>query len=426
MHSKAALILFAAILSCQFCGCATLLCDHNGIPATCLPPQWQAESQGYKSRVDLTFLRQNPPDTHHIGPGDILGIYIRGILGEEDDAPPVEYPLEDTNVDAPAVGHPVTVDREGEVTLPDVNDIHLGGMTLDQARRRIREAYVAKGILNPDDGRDHAITVTLIKPRTERILVVREDAAAVVPEFKREQDHTIYSKRGSASLVELPAYENDLLHALVATGGLPGLDAKDEVWILRRRSVDPGALQQLADSVGSSDDPSDIMHAHFSESEIIRIPLHVYAEDIAPFSVEDTILHTGDVVFIESREEEFFYSGGLLSGAQIPLPRDYSLDVIGAIALAGGNVAGPAGANAAATNFRSGPGNIIPPSKVIIVRSIPGDGQIKICVDLKKALDDPQERILIQPGDVVLLKYTPCELLGNVALNFVNFTYIFR
>ena len=405
-----------------------MLCCDGGIPAPCVPPQWWAEPQAEKIRVDLTFLRQNPPPAHVIGSGDVLGIFIRGIFGENEDAPPVEFPLADTEVAAPAVGHPTTVDREGEVTLPDLGDIPLAGLTLQQAQAELLRRYVAKNILNAttEDDRQHAITVTLIKPRTERVLVVREDASAVSPEFKTEHDQAIYSKRGSASLIELPAYENDILHALVETGGLPGLDAKDDVWILRRKSVDPVQLQALAHSVNQSDDPSKVMHSEFSESEIVKIPLRVCPGAPAPFTVDDVILHTGDVVFIESREDEFFYVGGLLTGAQIPLPRDYNLDVLGAIAMAGGNVAGPAGANAAATNFRSGPGNIIPPSKVLIVRSIPELGQIKIRVDLQRALNDPRQRILIRPGDVVILKYTCDELVGNVLLNFVNFNYALR
>ena len=99
------------------------------------------------------------------------------------------------------------------------------------------------------------------------------------------------------------------------------------------------------------------------------------------------------------------------------------LDVIGAIALANGNVNGPAGANAAATNFRSGPGNIVPPSRVIILRQVASGEQVKIHVDLKQASLNNRERILIQPEDVVMLHYTGGELAANVALNFVNVGY---
>jgi hypothetical protein len=44
-------------------------------------------------------------------------------------------------------------------------------------------------------------------------------------------------------------------------------------------------------------------------------------------------------------------------------------------------------------------------------------------VNLKQALDDPRERLIIQPADLVLLKYTAPEMLGNVLLNIVNVTY---
>ena len=46
------------------------------------------------------------------------------------------------------------------------------------------------------------------------------------------------------------------------------------------------------------------------------------------------LLHDGDIVFIESRETEVFYTGGLLGGNQFALPRDYDIDVVRAICAA--------------------------------------------------------------------------------------------
>ena len=40
-----------------------------------------------------------------------------------------------------------------------------------------------------------------------------------------------------------------------------------------------------------------------------------------------------------------------------------------------------------------------------------------------RRLDDPRERVIIQQGDLVLLKYRPLELLGNIALNIINLSY---
>ena len=40
-------------------------------------------------------------------------------------------------------------------------------------------------------------------------------------------------------------------------------------------------------------------------------------------------------------------------------------------------------------------------------------------------MNDPKERINIMSRDLIVLKYKPVELMGNIALNFVNFNYIF-
>ncbi len=46
------------------------------------------------------------------------------------------------------------------------------------------------------------------------------------------------------------------------------------------------------------------------------------------------VLKEGDVVYIESREAESFYTGGLLPGGESRFPRDNDLDVLGAMAFA--------------------------------------------------------------------------------------------
>ncbi|MCA9067664.1 MAG: hypothetical protein KDA84_01990, partial [Planctomycetaceae bacterium] len=48
--------------------------------------------------------------------------------------------------------------------------------------------------------------------------------------------------------------------------------------------------------------------------EIIRIPMRVYPGEHLPFAEPDIILQDGDIVFVESRETEFFFTGGLLGG----------------------------------------------------------------------------------------------------------------
>ena len=39
-------------------------------------------------------------------------------------------------------------------------------------------------------------------------------------------------------MIKLDAYKNDVLHALMASGGLPGVNAKNEIKILRAGKAD--------------------------------------------------------------------------------------------------------------------------------------------------------------------------------------------
>jgi hypothetical protein len=61
------------------------------------------------------------------------------------------------------------------------------------------------------------------------------------------------------------------------------------------------------------------------------------------------------------------------------------------------------------------------PSEAIIVRELPCGSSIAMRIDLNKALQDPSQRILIKPNDVVILRYTITEEIGNALLNMLQF-----
>ena len=54
----------------------------------------------------------------------------------------------------------------------------------------------------------------------------------------------------------------------------------------------------------------------------------------------------------------------------------------------------------------------ISPSTVIVLRKLPDGGEVPIKVDLYRARTDLSERIVIQPGDYILLQYTPLEAIA--------------
>ena len=140
---------------------------------------------------------------------------------------------------------------------------------------------------------------------------------------------------------------------------------------------------------------------------------------IPSFRPDDIILEDGDIVYIESREAEVFYTGGLLPGGEFKIPRDYDLDVVAAMALTGGGISSPQQGRGGGGGIGGGLGGLfggVPPGMLYVLRKTPCNGQITIEIDLAKANVDPRERILVQPGDILILRYKPSEEILNFGL----------
>jgi protein involved in polysaccharide export with SLBB domain len=409
-------------------GCFT---DRNidAIPVSRVPAELlQADRRDKYKDISLLRLRQDPPETYLLGPGDVLGIYIKGVLGDEEALPPVHYP-EDGNR-PPAVGYPVPIREDGTVSLPIVDPINIQGMSLVEATDAIKMAYIYPEPIIREG--EESIIVTLIQQRKVRVLVIREESGS-------QQGVT---KRGTGQVVDLPAYENDILHALSSTGGMPGTDAKNEVMIYRgmyQSGVDADAvLNQICE-----DDCQDACFCNEAPlpdpPTVTRVPLRYNPANPPKFSQDDVILGEGDIVIIRSRDEETFFTAGVLGGGEFPLPRDKDLDIIGAISIArgplgsigtgvgaiGGNQNGGGGGGVGGGGGGgSRSGSYCQPSEAIVIRELPCGSQIAIKVNLNRALQNPGERILIQPKDVIVLRYTLEEEVGNVFLSLIQFNFL--
>jgi len=391
----------------------------SGVPAHRLPPEFLATPKNDLEPVDIARLRQPPPHEYLVDSDDILGIYIEEVLGKSDEPPPVHMPERGSDL-PPAIGFPIPVRDDGTLNLPLIPALQVRGLTLGQIEAVIRRAYTERNIL--PEGKDRTI-VTLMRERTYRVIVMRQDGGI-------GDGQTELSTRGQA--VDLPAYKNDVLNALAETGGLPGLTAKNEVQILKVSRMDAERRDRFVREFYQMpvhdtclcrpplpDDPS-----------IIRIPLRLPPGETPQFKPQDIILDEGDIVYIESRDREVFYTGGLLTGGQFPLPRDQDLDVLGALAIAGQGVAGTGG-NRFGGGFGgglfgggAGAGLVggVPPGQLFILRKTPCNEQISIAVDLTRAINDPRARPLIQAGDVLILQYKPEEEILNFGLG-TFFTY---
>ncbi len=62
----------------------------------------------------------------------------------------------------------------------------------------------------------------------------------------------------------------------------------------------------------------------------------------------------------------------------------------------------------------------------MLIRELPCGNAITMKIDLNEALQNPGARVLIQPNDVILLRYTVPEEIGNVVLGMMQFNFLFN
>jgi protein involved in polysaccharide export with SLBB domain len=415
-----------AILGMLSAGCSTITQPISGIPARRIPPQFLAQSKNNLVPLDPARLSQEPPRDYLLDDGDILGIYIEGILpfvppDRPPEPPPVNFPDATSQLD-PSLGFPIAVINDGTIQLPNLEPIKVRGLTIDQTRDLIRKYYLDSEILR-ESSRLQPI-VTLMKERTYNVIVIRQDMGAGATGggggagqagFTRATD---YSATGR--MLKLKAYQNDVLNALMESGGLPGVNAKNEVKILRASRADQRRrdefVQQFYQQYYCNPDPCGCPPPLPEDPSILKIPLRLPPGAIPEFGPENVVLEDGDIVYIESRDAEVFYTGGLLPGGEFKIPRDYDLDVLTAMALSGGGISRQQNGGGGGMGGIGGMVGQVPPGMLYVLRKTPCNGQITIAVDLAKANVDPRERILVQPGDILVLRFKPSEEILNFSL----------
>lgn len=590
----ARLLLLAMGLATMFSSGCSILHPVRGVPASYLPAQFEGPRRGGKRTINPSLLTQTPPSQHRVAAGDVLSVYIPGVLGrratevnEVGVEPPINQPFKPE--DPPTIGYPITVRDDHTISLPQIPPLYVYDKTIGEVELAIRRAYTEDfRILRPEEA---MILVSLQRPRVHRILVVRQETGNELSSTGGGAGslNIGVAKKGTARVVTLEAYENDVLHALAGeegVDGLPGLDAENTIYIIRRsqRTTDrhlrqlpgqiqppppgpaqgparfgasvqqrSGPLQQVSWNVdeqpvvtadgfweqagpiqtvghsfvsvevppqpgpatgqqpmqpgyhypsirstppgqyysptpelmtspahsspshppaltlpqqqyspqsapqqqvtpapaapygfspyGSSYSPypqSPIMNSphmvpgiseqpemapHWSEMlngfdptidnpNVIRIPVRLGPGETPRISEEMITLYDGDIVFIESRETDVFYTGGLLGGGQYTLPREYDLGVLEAISVAEGQNANNGTSRSVGGVSALNRDVSVSASRVIILRTLPTGQRITIEVDLHKAMKYQHENIVVQPGDMLLLQYTKGEAVA--------------
>ncbi len=380
-------------------GCASISNPvADAIPARRIPTEYLARAKADYQQIPLPTLQQPQPDAYRIAKGDTLGIYIETILGDKNQPLPVNVnfrPLDQGDL-PPAIGYPIPVRDDGTLPLPYIKPLKVSGLTVDEAEDMVRKAYLEGENPILVKGRER-ILVSLYRKRQIQVNVFRQES----PQVSLTAGVQSSSRRSESRVIDLPAYQNDVLTALVKSGGLPGLDAINEVKV-QRNMKDEG-------------------------TRVIRIPLRIREGEPIPFTPQDILLENGDTIFIEARDTEYYYVGGLMVPKQFTLPRDYDLKVTDALAIAGGPYLN------GGFNQNNQQGNVIAngigspsPSQMTILRQTKNYGLIKINVNINRAVNDPRENLLVMSGDTLILQETPGEALTRYASSTFRFSFFSR
>jgi protein involved in polysaccharide export with SLBB domain len=377
-------------------GCAALTNPvADGVPVRRLPEEVLGRSKADLKPIPLTLLRQKENPNYRLDKGDVLAIVADEVIAPSTVQPPVRLPDAQNNL--AATGYPIPVSEDGTISIPRVPPINVKGKTVPEAEQLVKDTLIKSEVLKPAA----RISVQLMQKRKYQVMVIREDTTPVPIQSGNAILGT--NKRGNGFTLSLQQGENDVLRALNATGGPPGLDAKNEVVIMRGQYDPSTPNYNLADIRQVS-----------GSSSVTRIPMRVYPEQPLTIQESDIVLKDGDILLIEARDTEVYYTAGLIGAGQFVLPRDTDLDVIQAIAQVRGPLVNGGFSQNQFVPQSVGTGIGSPsPSLCTVLRQLPGKQQIPIRVDLNRAFIDPRERLLIQPGDIIVLQERSGEAIGR-------------
>ena len=243
-------------------------------PASDLPPLPSLDDDASTARLTPTMehlpwalLQRTPHADLVLKPGDILGVYIEGVVGNERTLPPLN--VRGSENSSPSIGYPIPIRSDGTISLPLIGPQEVAGLTLQQAEARVVKAYtVDKKILAPGEER---IFLSIVRRKQIQVFVFREDLP---------QATSTESTMRSNAIVTLGANEADVLTVLAKTGGLP--KGSVEEILIQRRIHDPAGRER-------------------EQVQTIRIPLRYRTTERPKLTSADITLRNHDIVVLRPK-----------------------------------------------------------------------------------------------------------------------------
>ncbi len=112
--------------------------------------------------INFAILGGNKAAEHLLDTGDVIAVTIQGVIPEDTkELPPIINGTQMTlnavyypplgAVNAPNIGLPLSVQSNGNIQLPLVDQIQARGLTLIELSEKIRKAYLDKEIIKEEN-----------------------------------------------------------------------------------------------------------------------------------------------------------------------------------------------------------------------------------------------------------------------------------
>lgn len=398
--------------------------------------RWPTRTAG--EPLNYASLAAPPPPAYLLGNGDILEVTVPELM-QRGEAQPFQ----------------VQVLESGEAYFPRVGPIQVGGLTLAQAQYQINSVLAAGYLQNP------GASIALIQKGTINVVVlgaVKSPGIHALPRYENDVAHALAAAGGfdenAGEVIEIHRQSPlghpsaDFRFGAQPTPAMPSTFGGQSVQALPLGTVPMnnapayGPMQSVIGTQptylpGSQSAPSASPHDSYRAGHSLQPgaplrsirgqspdltgtgPLYGYPTEYPhvvnrgpilkirlrgnplPINPDEMVLQPGDVVVVPRKTDEVFYVVGPLSeqsrirfsvgdrdreiGNGLLLPPDREVDVVTAVAMAG--YIDPIESPTTVTVHRCG------------IDGMP----LLIRVDLIAARSDPQETVLIQPGDIIYL-----------------------
>ena len=361
-----------------------------------------------QSIIDASKFQAPKQSVYTLDEGDTLGVFVEGVVGEFNSMPPVHQPAPGSDL-GPAIGFPTLVLHDGSIRLPLEEPIAVRGLTVAQVESLLKKIYrEGDSPILTDRSR---VIVSLIRKRTVNVVVVRSDQSQAQsdPRFARQGSRPVSARSDGSGRVynmNLPVGDNDLLNAMMQSGGFPGVNAADQLQVLR--NVPASNLQTSSFPRANSFPRTGNRQA--SRGLAQGFPIRTTASNAAsPFPRSQTRLRNGDIVSISGKPTEVFYTGGQLGGGEFVIPRDRPLSVMDAIAQAGG-----------IPRAQGTTGIPLQQPRVLTLLRRNGGRQVSMQFDVGSGFSQQASQTRVRSGDYLILDFSPAQRVQNVGVGAFN------